>query len=165
MSVEMNAGEPWGKCFVSGCPLFGSMGRGSDWACYCHVNAEPGHFNEITAMLKRERAIGESAVEIRMYYGTEHWPSAYRDIQKRLIAADRKDMLFNADSKDTPPSPPCREGMPPVVKMWLARLESELSHMAEDIDHSARAPRTAHLFPTAPVLGPTHAMTHYSEPA
>lgn len=165
MSVEMNPGEPWGKCFVSGCPLFGSMGRGSDWACYCHYNAEPGHFNEITNMLIRERAIGESAVEIRMYYGSEHWAGAYRDIQKRLIAAERQDMLFNADGKDTPPSPPCRPGMPPVVKMWLARLESELCHMADEIGQSGRLPFVPRTVPTAAVVGPTHAMTHYSEPA
>lgn len=163
MSVEMNPGEPWGKCFVSGCPLFGSLGRGSDWACYCHFNAEPGHFNEITNMLIRERAIGESAVEIRMYYGSEHWAGAYRDIQKRLIAAERQDMLFNADGKDTPPSPPSPEGMFPVVKMWLARLESELCHMADEIGHTKRLPFGPSV-PTAHVVGPTHAMSHYSEP-
>lgn len=164
MSVEMNPGEPWGKCFVSGCPLFGSLGRGSDWACYCHFNTDASKFSEITNMLLRERAIGESAVEIRMHYGTERWPSAYREIQKRLVTAERQDMLFNADGKDTPPSPPCPEGMMPVVKLWLARLENELQHKADEIGHSHTLPFGSPIVPTAHIVGPTHAMTHYSEP-
>lgn len=163
MSVEMNPGEPWGKCFVSACPLFGSLGRGSEWACFCHFAAAPGDFSEITNMLLRERAIGESAVDIRMHYGTNHWPTAYRTIQNRLIAADRKDLLFNADGKDTPPSPPCRPGMPPVVKMWLARLETELSTMADEIAQKNRTPRQlfAKTVATAPVIGPTHVSKHH----
>lgn len=166
MSVEMSPGEPWGKCFVSGCPLFGSLGRGSEWACYCHFNADARDFSEITNMLLRERAIGESAVEIRMHHGRDVWPATYRAIQKRLADAGREALLFNADGKDTPPSPPCRPGMKPVVKMWLARLESQLSHLADEIGQKSRGvprlsgPRTV---ATAPIIGPTHAMQHYTE--
>lgn len=163
MSIEMTPGEPWGKCFVSGCPLFGTLGRGSEWACYCHYKADAGDFSEITNLVLRERAIGESAVLIRMHYGKETWAETYRSIQRKLVAANRPDMLFNADGKDTPPSPPCRPGMPPVVKMWLARLESELEKMAGEIGRSDGGMFQRNV-PTAPVIGPTHAMTHYTEP-
>jgi hypothetical protein len=162
MTVEMKAGEPWGKCFVASCPLFGSLGRGDEWACFCHFACDSKDFNEITNMLLRERAIGESAVQIRMFYGTDAWAEIYRAIQKRLIDAERKDMLFNADGTDCPPE---SEGRP-VVKQWLARLESELSHMADEIARNNRTPaqRVLRTVPTAPVIGPTHAMQHYTEP-
>jgi hypothetical protein len=166
MTVEMKPGEPWGKCFVASCPLFGSLGRGDEWACFCHFACDAKDFNEITNMLLRERAIGESAVQIRMFYGTDAWAEIYRAIQKRLIDAERKDMLFNADGKDTPPVEIVDRKMPPVVKMWLARLEAELSHMADEIAQKNRTPvqRTLRTVPTAPIIGPTHAMQHYTEP-
>jgi len=161
MSVDMNPGATWGKCFVEHCPLFGSMGRGSEWACYCHYRADASDFNEITNLVWRERHIGEAGVLIRMHYGKDSWGEAYRQILRMLIAADRKDLLFNADGKDTPP-PPSREGMPPVVRMWLARLELELETMANEIGHGRQA--TLATVPTAKVIGPTHAMTHYQDP-
>lgn len=162
MSVDMNPGDPWGKCFVSGCPLFGSLGRGSEWACYCHYRADASDFSEITNIVLRERHIGEAGVLIRMHYGKESWPDTYRAIQRKLIEADRRDLLFNADGKDTPPSPPCRPGMPPVVKMWLARLETELEQMANAVGRGDPG-MFSKTVATAPVIGPTHAMSHYAE--
>jgi hypothetical protein len=156
MSVDMNPGEQWGKCFVEHCPLFGSLGRGSEWACYCHYRAESRDFNEITAMVWRERHIGESAVLIRMHYGTDAWAHTYRHIQKMLVAAERPDLLFNADGKDTPPISIVGREMPPVVKMWLARLELELETMANAIGHG-RQPLLPNVPPTAKLIGPTHA--------
>lgn len=161
MSGEMNPGNPVGKCFVSGCPLFGTVGRGADWACFCHQNAESRDFSEITNMLFRLREIGESTVDIRMCYGTLGWPSAFRRVQQRLTDFGRSDLLFNADGKDTPPDAPDGRKMAPVVRMWLARLESALLTEAQKISHQARESFRA--VPTAKVIGPTHAMQHYSE--
>lgn len=160
MSVDMIPGDPVGKCFVEHCPLFGSLGRGSEWACYCHYRAESRDFNEITAMVWRERHIGESAVLIRMHYGTDQWAETYRQIQRALIAAERRDLLFNADGKDTPPVAVVGREMPPVVKMWLARLELELETMANAIGHGPRQLEFSTV-PTAPVIGPTHASTYH----
>jgi hypothetical protein len=162
MSVEMNPGSPWGKCFVDACPLFGSLGRGSDWACFCHYRADSGSFNEITHLLLTElRPVGESACEIRMCYGKDVWPETFKRIQKRLREANRPDLLFNAEGKDTPPSPPCPAGMKPVVRMWLARLEREMESRCGEVGRPMQLPGFTP--PTAPIIGPTHAMTHYTE--
>ncbi|MCP3709750.1 hypothetical protein M3I54_22665 [Paraburkholderia sp. CNPSo 3274] len=162
MSVEMNPGDTWGKCFVSGCPIFGSLGRGSEWACFCHYRADSGDFSEITHLLLHElRPLGQSAVDIRMHYGRDSWADAFKRIQKRLREANRLDMLFNADGKDTPPSPPCPPGMKPVVKMWLARIELEMETRCGEVGRPMELPGITP--PTAPVIGPTHAMTHYTE--
>jgi hypothetical protein len=112
-------------------------------------------------MLFRLREIGESTVDIRMCYGTLGWPSAFRRIQQRLADFGRPDLLFNADGKDTPPETAGGGKTAPVVRMWLARLESTLLSEAQKIGHQTR--QAFHAVPTAKVIGPTHAMKHYSE--
>jgi hypothetical protein len=152
-----------GMCAAYGCPLFGTVGSDGRWFCFCHINKPSALNDSITRMLREDlEPIVESTLDIRRcfssFYGNE---AAYRAIQKRLIGMDRKDLLFNAEGKDTPPVPPSGRTMKPVVRMWLQRLERELIDQTGKLGEQERISLTV---PTAPVIGPTHALEHYSEP-
>jgi hypothetical protein len=147
MSIEMQSGSN-GQCAIYGCPLFGSMGRGVDWVCHCHHDAAASDLQAITAVLRQHSAVGAATVDIRLYYGSDYWPSAYRGIQRRLIEAGLSDLLFG--------SADCPAGRP-VVRQWLARLEGYLLQAcdaARSAQYSRYAPRTV---PTSPIIGPTNA--------
>lgn len=57
-----------------------------------------------------------------------------------------------------PDESPHRPGKP-IVRMWLARLESELMRLSG----GSRGAGASGVVQTAPVIGPTHAMQHYAE--
>ncbi|MCE4544612.1 MULTISPECIES: hypothetical protein [unclassified Caballeronia] len=151
-----------GMCAAYGCPLLGTVGSDGRWYCFCHINKPSALNDSITRALNGELLpIVESTLDIRRcfssFYGNE---AGYRAIQKRLIGMDRKDLLFNADGKDTPPVPPSGRTMKPVVKMWLMRLERELIDQTGKFGEQERIPLTV---PTAPLVGPTHATQHMPE--
>jgi hypothetical protein len=156
-------GQAWGMCAAFGCPLFGTLGHDGQWYCFCHAG-KPSVFNDAITRELRERQmpVVEATLSIRRHFSSFYdAPDAYRAIQNKLIGMDRRDLLFNANGKDTPPSPPCRPGMKPVVKMWLARLEAVLIEATAEIGQQKRISSAV---PTAKVIGPTHAMQHYSDP-
>jgi hypothetical protein len=149
-------GQAWGMCAAFGCPLFGTLGHDGQWYCFCHAG-KPSVFNDAITRELRERQmpIVEATLSIRRHFSSFYdAPEAYRAIQNKLIGMDRRDLLFNANGKDTPPSPPCRPGMKPVVKMWLARLEAVLIEACAEIGQQKRIATTVQ---TAKVIGPTHA--------
>ena len=146
-----------GMCAAYGCQLFGSVGSDGRWFCFCHINKPSALNDPISLMLNGELLpIVESTLDIRRcfssFYGNE---AGYRAIQRRLMAADRKDLLMG--EKDCSPHRPSK----PIVKMWLQRLERELIDQTAKLGEQARIPLTV---PTAPVIGPTHALEHYTEP-
>lgn len=147
--MTMQSGND-GRCWVYGCPLPGSLGRVDEWVCFAHHDAAASDLQAITAVLHRLRAVGESALDIRLFYGTDDWVSAYRGIQRRLREAGMDDMLFG--EADSSPYRPER----PIVKQWLARLEGCILHACDEVK-SARSSRfVPHTVPTAAVSGPTH---------
>ena len=151
MSDTTNA-TPWGMCGAFGCPLFGSLGRGDMWVCFCHLDALSGDFQGITKAIRAHAYLADATKDIRRFYGHDEWPTVYRQIQRRLIEAGRRDLLLGA-----PDCSPHREGRP-VVKLWLMRLEFELLRLTQSSSARRAAPPT----PTAPLAGPSH-VTDYIE--
>lgn len=153
MSAESSE---WGMCAAFGCPLFGTLG-GHPWYCFCHHGRPSGANDAITAKLRGEELspIVEATLDIRRCFSSfrDH-PDVYRQIQHRLIQADRRDLLLgDADCS------PYRPGKP-IVKQWLARLERELIKATSD---SGKQQGLSGIVPTAPIIGPTHALDHYAE--
>jgi hypothetical protein len=152
--MSENASE-WGMCAAHGCPLFGTLG-GAPWYCFCHHGRPNGANDAITMHLRGELSpIVEATLSIRRCFGSfrDH-PDVYRSIQKALINADRRDLLLG--EADCSPHRPGK----PIVKQWLARLERELIKATEGY---GRQQGLSGIVPTAPIIGPTHAMTHYTE--
>jgi hypothetical protein len=131
-----------GRCAIFGCPLFGTLGRGNEWVCFCHHDANAGDLQRITAELNRQHAIADSVVETRMYRTTDEWRAAYGGISQRLREANRADLLPKKGE---------------TSRAWLARLEGALLDACREVQ-SQHAPRyVPKTTPTAPVIGPTHA--------
>jgi hypothetical protein len=157
-------GRPWGMCYCYGCPLLGTVGHSAGdgkWYCFCHLNMPSDKNDAITMKLNSPDLdfIVRTTLEIRSVGSSfyDH-PNLYRRIQERLTLADRKDLLFNADGKDTPPVLPHGRKVGPTVKMWLARLEGILMDATKGALGPGHYPLTV---PTAPVIGPTHASRHH----
>ncbi|MGN6657069.1 MAG: hypothetical protein ACTHJ9_17250 [Rhodanobacter sp.] len=153
----MSDGQAWGMCAAFGCPLFGTMGRGGDWYCFCHWGKQSGANDAVTAKLRSGEClpIVEATLDIRRCFSSfRDCPDIYRALQKRLADVGRRDLLLGEID-----SSPHRPGKP-IVKQWLARLERELMRLTEDIGTQLRMPTTV---PSVPVIGPTYAMQHYTE--
>jgi hypothetical protein len=143
---DTNSGTTWGKCGAFGCPLTGSLGRGDMWVCFCHSDALQGAFQDVTRAIRNHQYLADATLDIRRYFGSEDWPTVYRQIQRRFIEAGRRDLLLGeADAS------PHKRG--PVVKLWLMRLEFELLRLTQDGTRRALSPTTQ---PTAAVAGPSH---------
>lgn len=153
MSEEV-AGQPWGYCAAYGCPLLGSVGSDGRWYCFCHAGRPTNQNDAITLLLREHMPIVQSTISIRGHAGSFHAdPEGYRAIQRALTDHGRKDLLMGA-----PDESPHRPGKP-IVRMWLARLESELMRLSG----GSRGAGASGVVQTAPVIGPTHAMQHYAE--
>jgi hypothetical protein len=137
-----------GVCAAYGCPLFATVGDGGKWVCCCHFGRSGATNDPVTAALKANIHVVNAIIDIRRWYGKDEWATVKQGISKALRAADRRDLL-PADSDIT-------------VISWLNRLERELIEITATTGEQMRIPATV---PTAHVVGPTHAMTHYSEPA
>jgi hypothetical protein len=147
-------GQPWGMCAAFGCPLLGSMGSDGRWYCFAHVNKPSGMNDAITAKLRGPLAsVVETTLDIRRCGASFHdSPGLYRAIQRRLLEANRRDLLLGANGADR--SPHVSNGAP-IVKQWLARLESFIETACAEVGGAKLAHSNV---PTAPVIGPTHAM-------
>ncbi|WP_395066155.1 hypothetical protein [Paraburkholderia silvatlantica] len=145
-------GQPWGMCAAFGCPLLGSLGSEGQWYCFCHAH-KPSSINAvITAKLRGQLApIVETTLDIRRCGASFHQsPDLYRAIQRRLLAAGRRDLLLGANGADCSPYRPGE----PNVKLWLGRLEGVLIATCAELGTARRQSATAQ---TALVEGPTHA--------
>lgn len=159
--VVEQEGRPWGMCYVYGCPLLGSVGHqaGDDkWFCFCHINM-PSNVNDAITMALRSPELDfivKTTLDIRACGCSffDH-PKTYRRIQERLIAAGRPDLLLS-EELDASPHRPGK----PIVKMWLMRLERVL---IEETSNLGKPEPRSNTVPMKPVVGPTHAMAHYSE--
>jgi hypothetical protein len=146
--------ERWGMCAAYGCPLAGSLGSEGRWYCYCHANKPSVENDRITQVLRDDYDwLVQSTLEIRGKRGTKDWPGIYRNIQQRLIRADRSDLLL-CEKDESPHKPGYRN-----TTIWLMRLERELIEATD----SGNVKKISNAVPTAPVVGPTHAMEHYTE--
>jgi hypothetical protein len=144
----MNDSQPWGMCAAFGCPLFGTMGSDGAWYCFCHAS-KPSVFNDA---ITRE----------------------LRDAQAEVVAvtlAIRRDSIHGAGSGELASARAALKSHPEGVKLsfaksdgnasgWLLRLERHLIEATGDIGQQKRIAATV---PTAKVIGPTHAMQHYTE--
>lgn len=153
--VVGHEGRPWGMCYVYGCPLLGSIGHqaGDDkWFCFCHINM-PSNVNDAITMALRSPELDfivKTTLDIRECGSSfSSHPDAYRRIQERLTRADRPDLLYGEQDKQSG-----------GTRAWLMRLERVL---VEATSNLGKAEPRANTVPTKPVIGPTHAMQHYSE--
>ena len=149
--------RPGGLCSAFDCPLFGSLGRGGQWVCFCHLNADSAVWAEVTRLVRENEPIAASTLDIRRFYQSDEWPSAYRGIVKRLRDAGREDLLPSPE-KDASPYRPGKV----IVRQWLARLERELERICESVKprHTPMYGMTPVPMPTAPVPMPTRAIEH-----
>lgn len=141
-----------GMCAAYGCPLFGTVGSDGRWFCFCHVNKPTVLNDSITRVLREEQMhIVDATLSIREHLGSFFGEEvAYRAIQKSLVEGGRKDLLMSPTEKQ---NGGCRA--------WLLRLERALIDSISSIGEQKRIPTTV---PTAPVIGPTHALEHYPGP-
>ncbi|WP_434107672.1 hypothetical protein [Paraburkholderia caffeinilytica] len=107
----------WGLCVCPGCPLLGTLGRGGEWVCFCHFDADWGARDFVTAVIRRHFAVYRAVLDVRRGFVSERWPQAYREAQQRLIESGYADLL--PDARDVSPYRPGH----PIVQQWLARLE------------------------------------------
>lgn len=142
-------GQAQGMCAAYGCPLFGTLGSDGRWYCFCHVN-KPSVFNDAITRELRERQL--EVVEVTL--------------------AIRRDSIHGNGSRELSVTRSALKNHPLGAELgfskkdgnasgWLLRLERHLIEATADIGTQKRMPATV---ATAPVIGPTHAMQHYTEP-
>ncbi|MGY6240559.1 hypothetical protein ACW910_24255 (plasmid) [Burkholderia ambifaria] len=160
---DLTQGRPWGACAAFGCPLAGSMGQNAGdgrWYCFCHINRPSSANDAITMMLNSDEYsfIVRTTLETRAVNSDffSH-QDAWKRILVRMKTADREDLLPGDLDKSPAPS---KVGKPPLVSLWLRRLENILVDQANKVAEQYMRPRFA---TTAPVIGPTHAIQHYQE--
>jgi hypothetical protein len=151
-------GQPWGMCAAFGCPLLGTLDSEGQWYCFCHAHRPSSANDAITAKLRGHLApVVESTLDIRRCGASFHGaPDMYRAIQKRLIAAGRRDLLLGANGADR-----STDRVEPIVKQWLGRLEGALIAVCAELGSARRATATVQ---TASLEGPTH-VTEFIETA
>jgi hypothetical protein len=151
-AMNDHPGQPWGMCAAFGCPLLGTVGSEGQWYCCCHVHRPTALNSAITARLRGYLApVVETTLDIRRCGASLHESAElYRVIQRRLIAAGRRDLLLGFNGADCSPHRPGK----PIVKQWLARLEGVLIAACAATGSSGRVSATV---PTEPLDGPAHA--------
>ncbi|TAM07233.1 MAG: hypothetical protein EPN70_03415 [Paraburkholderia sp.] len=142
-------GQAWGMCAAYGCPLLGTVGSDGKWFCFCHVG-KPSVFNDsITRVLREDEiAVVDMTLAIRAC-------SLSGDTSPRMATAAKalKEHPLGAELR-------FKREADVTARGWLLRLERHLINATADIGEQKRIPSTV---PTAPIIGPTHAMQHYSE--
>jgi hypothetical protein len=142
-----------GMCVAYGCPLFATVAPDGRWVCFCHAGRSAATNDPVTAVLNANAAIVNAVVDTRRFGYTDEWETVKRGIAKALREANRADLL--------PGEEDCRNGSgQPEMRSWLQRLERELIRLTAGVGEQRRFAST---ISTAPVIGPTHAMQHYSE--
>lgn len=140
---EEQQGQPWGMCAAYGCPLAGSMGSGGQWWCFCHYE-QPSSANAAITMVLRA-----NGVLCRLSL-------ALRGRDEEAISLCRQELRGHAIGGELAFS---REKDRNVYG-WLLRIERALIDMTAHAGKRQPIPSTVQ---TAPVIGPTHAVQHYSE--
>ena len=142
-------GQAWGMCAAFGCPLFGTMGSDGAWYCFCHVG-KPGVFNDAITRELRDKQIEVVDITLQIRRDSVHGePSnAMRELRVALRQHPAGASLAFSPKTDGNAS------------AWLLRLERHLIESTGDIGTQKRIPSTVQ---TAPVIGPTHALTHYTD--
>lgn len=146
----MSEEQAWGMCAAFGCPLLGTMGSEGRWYCFCHVN-RPATFNDaVTRVLREEEhAVVALTLAIRRDSLSGKW--------SREAAAAVAELRHHPKGEELA----FRKQGDGSSRGWLCRLER---HLIEATAGFGQQQQIGPLVPTAPVIGPTHAMQHYSEP-
>jgi hypothetical protein len=142
-----------GMCAAYGCPLFATVAPDGKWVCFCHAGRNATTNDPVTAVLNANAHIVNAVVDIRRFGYTDEWATVKRGIAKALREANRTDLL--------PGPADCVNGNQPEMRVWLRRLERELITLTSGIGEQRTFAST---IPTAPIIGPTHVMQHYTEP-
>lgn len=144
----MSDASEWGMCAAHGCPLFGSLG-GSPWYCFCHHGRPNSSNDAITHCLRNAEATvvaltkairGDSIAGHR----SEATAIAVRELKDHPMAHE---LAFNRNVDGN-------------ARAWLLRLERHLLDATADF---GKQQGLSGIVPTASVIGPTHALDHYSE--
>jgi hypothetical protein len=143
-------GTAWGMCEAFGCPLLGTMGGEGRWYCFCHVN-RPSNFNDaITRVLReQEGPVVDLTLVIRRDSLSGKWSKEAAAAVVELRNHPKGEELKFQKGKDI------------SSRSWLYRLERHLVEAVANIGVQQRIQATV---PSVPVIGPTHAMQHYTEP-
>lgn len=142
-----------GMCTAYGCPLFATVAPDGKWVCFCHAYRNASTNDPVTAVLNANMHIVNAVIDTRRFGYTDEWDTVKRGIAKALREADRTDLL--------PGAVDCVNGSgQPEMRVWLRRLERELIELTKGVGQQISLPKVK----TAPVIGPTHALEHYSEP-
>lgn len=109
-----------GACSAYGCPLDGSMSLGTGqrkkWWCFYHFGRDFNSYQAITAELHRLQWLAFAIRDIRRYAGDKRWPEVYKRIKHDIALAQRNDLQFFGNAKET-------------KSAWLARLDDELKNL------------------------------------
>jgi hypothetical protein len=137
-----------GMCAAFGCPLFGTVG-GDPWYCFCHAGRPRQANDGITHCLRNsEAAVVELTLAIRRDSVRGHKSDLTAKALRDLKAHPKFDELrFN----------PKADGN---ARTWLQRLER---HLIAETAEFGKQQGLSGIVPTVPVIGPTHAMAHYTE--
>lgn len=142
MSDDTQA-QPWGMCAAYGCPLAGSMGSGGQWWCFCHWEQPSTVNSAITMTLRSHGVLCRLSLALR---GRDEYAIAL--CRRELKGHPRGDELAFDREKDR------------NAYGWLLRIERALIEMTGSAAKRESSPVTVG---TASVIGPTHAMQHYTE--
>jgi hypothetical protein len=145
MSADGNA---WGMCAAYGCPLFGTLG-GSPWFCFCHHGRPPGANDAITNCLRNsEMAVVELTKAIRFDSARDGQPDLTAAAQRSLQSHPKFAELRFDRKRDF------------SARAWLQRLELYLVNATAEY---GKQQGLSGIVRTAPVIGPTHAVEHYTD--
>lgn len=142
-------GQAWGMCAAFGCPLFGTLGHDGQWYCFCHAG-KPSVFNDAITRELRENESEVVDVTLALRRDSIHGNSS-RELGAARTALKSHALGAELSFKKTDGN----------ATGWLLRLERHLIERTADIGQQKRI---ASAVPTAKVIGPTHAMQHYSDP-
>lgn len=135
--------QPWGMCAAYGCPLAGSMGSGGQWWCFCHHEQPSGANSEITMTLRANGVLSRLSV-------------ALRGRDEKAIALCRQELRGHAHGAELA----FNREKDRNAHGWLMRIESKLAEMTVNASERILKPKGVQ---TSSVIGPTHAMQHYTE--
>lgn len=144
----MTSMSEWGMCVANGCPLFGTLGSGGDWFCFCHIGRLPGANDAITHCLRNsEQPVVDLTLAIRrdsLRGKSDHTAAALPALRQHPQA---RELAFKREVDGN-------------ARGWLLRLER---HLIDATAEYGEQQGLTGLVPTAPIIGPTHAVAHYTE--
>lgn len=143
MSEEEQQGQAWGMCAAYGCPLVGSMGSAGQWWCFCHHEQPSGSNSAITMGLRAHGVLCRLSIALRGR-DEEAIVLCRRELKGHQHGAE---LAFDRDRDVN-------------AYGWLLRVERFLIEQTATL---GRVVNRQSAVETAPVIGPTHAMQHYTD--